>query len=264
MSSDAFTSQPAVHPPAGAPPPTSPGWLRLAAQYRIPLLAGLAVVVVVCASALVWVWHGRQSADQAFQMLAIARAPAQWEEIVKQHPRTPAAPMALLALANAKYHAGAYDAAQEAYRQFQALYPGHKLALTAELGLAMCREARGDTAEALADFERLLSAHPKHYLAPQALLGKARCLARQQDYAAARAVYENFILENPESAWNTQAEMALTMLQRAERAAGSAPAVKLDAPAASKLPAADTGSGSSSTLAPASTPVPTPTPETDS
>ena len=65
----------------------------------------------------------------------------------------------MLALANKQYHNGAYDAAMETYRSFQKRYPKHDMALAAELGLALCREANGAITEALTDFRRLLTAH---------------------------------------------------------------------------------------------------------
>jgi TolA-binding protein len=207
-----------TEPPSGAQQQMPP-WLKQLDQHRKLLLTVLAVIVVIWSSGFVWSWNKQQAVVRAFQMLSVANTPTQWDEIIKRYPRTPAAPQAMLALANKQYHNGAYDAAMETYRSFQKRYPKHDMALAAELGLALCREANGAITEALTDFERLLTAHPKHYLAPQAIFGKARCLEYQGDIAGAREIYENFILENEDSAWIPQAEVALNILRRAERAA---------------------------------------------
>ncbi len=76
-------------------------------QHQNLLLAVLAAIAIVCASALVWTWHARQSADQS--LADAVRRPRAGRNGRKSSngARTPAAPLALLALANAQYHNGA-------------------------------------------------------------------------------------------------------------------------------------------------------------
>ena len=65
------------------------------------------------------------------------------QDIVKQYPTTPAAPIALLLLARSHFDSGNYALADGAYSDFQMRYPEHFMVVSAQLGRFHCMEAMG-------------------------------------------------------------------------------------------------------------------------
>jgi len=152
--------------------------------------------------------------EQASRILGVAQTPQQFEELVRQYPKSPAGPVALLALASSHFSSGAYDAALESYQEFMGKYPKHSMVSVAELGKGMCSEAKGEMDKALTEFNAFLQTYPDHFLTPQALFGKARCLQATGKLAEARVIYEDFIAAHPENKWRVNAEAALQSLDR--------------------------------------------------
>lgn len=152
--------------------------------------------------------------EQASRLLGMAQTSKQFDELFRQYPNSAAAPVALLALASARFSAGDYDGAIGRYVEFAAKYPQHPLASAAELGKIMCSEAKGEIEKALMGFDAFITVHPDHFLTPQAIFGKARCLHLAGKLSEAKVVYEDFIAANPEGKWRQHAEAALLMLDR--------------------------------------------------
>lgn len=185
------------------------------------------VVLAVCAAIAVLATAGiayyltqkRHNAERAAQMLMLAQAPKQFEELLAQYPRSPVAPLATLALASSQYAAGSYEQAQNSYMQFLRQYPRHLMAPAAEVGKIMCQEARGETEAAYNGYALFVITHANHFLLPQVLMGQARCLQLMGRLSEAKAIYEDFIVAHPKSEWVSQAEFALRFLERDLRAA---------------------------------------------
>ncbi len=185
-----------------------------------PVLTGIAVAVVV--GLIILAIHQRREAarEAAAQAFIEAQTAEEFQQILIDHPRTPEAPLALLALASARYREGEYDQARGLYRQFLADYPAHPMRPMARLGLVHCDEAAGDLEAAVAGFGAFMESEPGHFLVPLAQLGLARSLfAKGQDEAAA-ALYEGMI-DDPEHPWRRQAEEEWRHLQRLQRAKAS-------------------------------------------
>lgn len=190
--------------------------LFLKRQSALFYLASAALVLVALGYALYTIKTNRDN-EQASRMLGVAQTSKQFEELIRQYPKSAAGPVALLATASANFSGGAYDAALGLYVEFAEKYPKHPMLAVAELGKLMCSEARGEMEMALMGFNAFLQKYPDHFLAPQALFGKARCLQATGKLAEAKIVYENFIAAYPESKWRQQAESALQSLDRQMR-----------------------------------------------
>lgn len=186
-------------------------------QQSISLYLGMAGLALV---ALVFVFYTMKTSrdnDQASRILGVARTSQQFEELIRQYPKSPSGPVAVLALASSYFSAGAYDAALERYNEFTVRYPAHPILPAAELGKVMCAEAKGEMGQALIGFNAFLQVYPDHFLTPQALFGKARCLQATGKLAEARIIYENFIAAHPENKWRANAESALQSIDRQMR-----------------------------------------------
>jgi predicted negative regulator of RcsB-dependent stress response len=187
--------------------------------YWLAMVAGLAVAL---AAVLGWSFYSarrQQQQTHAVAMLAVAQTPAQFEEIINQHPDSSAAALALLSLAGQQHAAGQYDQAEASYNRFLAAHGDHPWVAVAQLGLIQCQEGRGSFDEAAARYDAFARMRPDDFLAPQALLGKARCLHALNRLADARAAYENLIVSSEtNSLWRRQAESFLALVERDARA----------------------------------------------
>ncbi len=119
-------------------------------------------------------------------------------EVRTKHPGTPAANLAALSLADARYKLGAHDEALSLYDEFlgkaDKADPLRALALE---GRGMALEAKGDLAGAIAAYDKLASELPK--FEDRALYGKGRVLEKQQKWDDARAAYEKLKKEHEDS-----------------------------------------------------------------
>jgi len=138
--------------------------------------------------------------------------------VVDRYPNTPAAPLALLALAAQFYSSGQYEPARTAYLKFEQLYPQHVFAPAAELGRAQCAEAAFMVDVALASYEKFIATYPDYYLTPQAIFGKARCLEARGMFDNARILYEDYLTKHPQSPWEGQVKSTLQILDMKKRA----------------------------------------------
>lgn len=186
-------------------------------RQSISLYLITAGVVLVALAFVFYTIKTNRDNQQASRILGVAQTSQQFEELLRQYPKSAVGPVALLALASSYFSAGDYAAALGRYAEFSEKYPKHPMLSVAELGKVMCSEAKGEMEKALMEFDAFLATYPDHFLTPQALFGKARCLQATGKLAEARVVYENFIAAHPESKWRPNAESALQSLERQMR-----------------------------------------------
>jgi len=195
-------------------------------QFKGQLRVWLPPVAVALVLALgVTVYRGCRArrAEQASQMLGLARSVQHLQEVANRFPGTPAAPVALLGLAKSQYDAGDYVLASSTYADFLKRYPRHSLAPIAELGRLHCLEAMGQTEAALQGFSAFATNRGDHFLVPLAQLARARCLEQLRRHEDARVLYEDFLVTYTNSPWRGEVEEALSQLRREMRR----PAVRL-------------------------------------
>lgn len=188
--------------------------------------AGLAIALALGFGA--WQNHKQGQLERAERLLSGQPMPEEHfgpgvtlprlQMVVDRYPDTPAAPLALLALAAQFYSSGQYEPARTAYLKFEQLYPQHVFAPAAELGRAQCAEAAFMVDAALASYEKFIASHPDYYLTPQAIFGKARCLEARGMFDNARIVYEDFLAQHPQNPWESQVKSTLQILDMKKRA----------------------------------------------
>ena len=188
-------------------------------NYWLSILVGLVLGVAVL---LGWAYYNTHSQEQqagASAMLALAQTPAQFEEIISQHPKSSAAPLALLSLAGQHHAVINIDQAEASYNRFLSEYPNHPWVNVAKLGLVQCQESRGSFDSAAVQYDAFARENPDDFLAPQALLGKARCLHALNRLADARAVYETIVVNSEtNSLWRRQADNLMMLVDKDIRA----------------------------------------------
>lgn len=183
-------------------------WLK---KYGLFTGIAAAIALMIAVSVVVYMNNRQRAVEQAGAMLLDQ---AQLEIILNQYPDTPAAPIAMLALASGHYHSGDFEVAEKIYSDFISGNPDHTMRAVAELGVINCLAAKGLSSDAVSRFDDFVESHPDHFLLPQAVLGKADCLRQMGRLLDAKAVYEEFITEFPESVWVGPARASLTLVEQ--------------------------------------------------
>ena len=211
-------------------------------KYLPTILVSVGLAIAIALGFGAWQNHKQGQIERSERLLSGQPMPeehlsaglttARLQMIVDRYPNTPAAPLALLALASQFYASGQYEPARNAYLRLEKEYPQHVFTPAAELGRAQCAEAAFMVDAALASYEKFIAAHPDYYLTPQAIFGKARCLEARGLFDNARIVYEDFLAKQPQSPWEGQVRSALQILEMKKRAQAKGQVVPAPVPAA--------------------------------
>lgn len=151
-----------------------------------------------------------EAADSA---LLKARVAADFQAIIDQHGKTPAAPVAMLGLARVNFNDGLVEVAESTYDAFLKKYGTHAMAEQAEFGLITCKEAQGHLEDAIRLYDEFKTKHPNSYLAVSALMQKAFCQKTAGKTAEAKQTYEDIIAFYPDTQWATLAASNLKSLR---------------------------------------------------
>lgn len=220
---EAQQSQPAVPAQPAVPPPPEPSAAadphleelkELAARHGRATLMAVVIFLIIVVPIFLVRYYRASAREKASELLSSAKQPGDLDNIVKDYPETPSAPLAMLGFARSLYDKQDYAKAQTTYEAFLARHPKHQLAAVAEMGKAHCLEGKGLVQDALKSFDSFLAANKEHYLRTQAVLGKARCLHQLGKTAEARVVIEDFVSANPKSPWKPRAEEMLEEFKR--------------------------------------------------
>ena len=206
------------------PPDELQELIQFARVHGLPILLGIVIAVGVISIVNLYRRRARLTAESASVMLGKAMQTPdvntkvkQLDDVQAQYPTTPVAPLALMALAKARYDEGRMDIAVNKYLEFKSKYPDHPHAVGAELGRLHCLEEMRQTDTALKGFQAFLEDRGDHFLAPQAILGTARCLVTLGRTNEAREVCEDLIVARPDTAWSAKAEMLIEQAKRGPR-----------------------------------------------
>ena len=162
-------------------------WMRAADAHGQAALAAAAELVQQA--------DGPQATPEARQ-----RAITSLEQILAQHGRTSAAPVAAYQLGNLQYQAGDYAAARGAYELALAKGASGSVRTLAASGIGYTWEAEKNYANAVTAYEALVrQEHPKQFFFEEALLDLARAQALAGKPGDAIATYERLLKDVPDS-----------------------------------------------------------------
>lgn len=203
---------------AGATNELADTWAEIKTRYMPHILS---IVLGVLIAGGVTVFMNTRTATkerelvEASRMFMNARSIRDMDALVTKYPSSPYTPLASLRIAKGMFDEGSYASAQERYADFVKRYPDHPTRSAAEMGVAMCLEARGRYEEARIAFAKIKSGH---YLEPQAVLGQGRCLSETGKASEAKALYEDYLVAHPESAWAPRFKRAIEVVDRKMKA----------------------------------------------
>ena len=193
--------------------------------YRLPILVGVVLLILVGGVVGAVLWYNAQNASKAQDLereatMQYLKRPANdpnkvqtnlkeairlYQQIVDEYPRTPSAPLALFGLGNALIETNQVDSAIEAYKRFLSTYSSNmSLASLVQQKLAYAYLTKGDHAQATAAYSAVLDS-PGSLNRDQALFELARMeegLSRRQE---ALQRYQELIKTYPKSPFANEA-----------------------------------------------------------
>ena len=184
------------------------------ARHKVTILGGLLAAIVALAAYGGYRWYTGHRNDVAAAMLAQAKAPEDYEKLIREYPGAAAAPSATLLLAAAQRKEQKPAEANITLKTFIDKNPKHELVTTAKMAMAANAEGMGKADEALEMYRRLAAEHPRSFNAPLALLAQVPLLKAKGDIEGARRVCETALTQYRESYAATEATRHLRMLKK--------------------------------------------------
>jgi TolA-binding protein len=128
-----------------------------------------------------------------------AEAAEAFQQVVKQHPRSPLAPDSAFWAAKCLEDAGKHAAAAAAFRRFAKAHPKHALAEESAFRVASALLGAREYDEALRAYGAFVQSNPKSEFADNAVYDSAWCHKHQKQPDEARKAYERLLAEYPKS-----------------------------------------------------------------
>lgn len=197
-------------------------------QYKMPIIAIIVVLLLGGFGFAGYEFYQQRQAKEAAAMLAGAKAPQDFQQVIARYPGSGPAASAALLLANAQRNEKKFANANATLHQFVDQFPKHELVTTAWMGFAANLESLGRNDEALSTYQRLVTEYPQSFNAPLALLSQVPLLKAKGKTDDARRICETILSQYRESVFMTE---ALRELQKLPKTTAPATPVK---PAATK------------------------------
>ena len=143
-------------------------------QYRKHLLRVFFLLVALIVIIGGFLFSKRSERLNAESLLSSADSIEQWRVVVDRYPRSQAAANGLLLIAGAQSQKKQWEASCKTYREFLKYFPHHPLAISAYIGMAMNKDASGNSKEAMIALQQAVASYPKAYGAPEVLLFEAK------------------------------------------------------------------------------------------
>ncbi len=172
------------------------------------------IALLVVAGIALWavVYHNLSKNKRAAEILDRSPGVASLVEVSEKYPKTPSAPLALLALAGTYYRSEKFYEAGSAYQLFLQRYPVHELAPFVAMGAAYSRESEGVLDDAIARYRQVEQRYPDSSLVAEAAFNIGRCWLELNRTEDAVAAYRELIERYPESLYGRLAGEELVKL----------------------------------------------------
>jgi predicted negative regulator of RcsB-dependent stress response len=151
----------------------------------------------------------------AANQLTAAKTTAEYQKVIAEYPRTPAAGSAYLLLAEEQRKEKKFDGANVTLQSFVEKYPAHELKGTARLAMAANLESLGKRDEALAAYQRLATDDPQGFSAPFAMISQLHIFKEKNQLEEARRLCETILTKYRDSLVASEATRQLRLLKPA-------------------------------------------------
>jgi TolA-binding protein len=136
------------------------------------------------------------------------------EQHLLRFDNTKSGEKAVFFLANSRYYSGDIDGALRDFQRYLDRNSKDPLfSPSALMGIASCREQKGEWREAASIYEDVRKRYPKNFLVPEALVSAGRCHERLGEWDDAERLYNEVVDNYPEQAFAADAETYLALLK---------------------------------------------------
>lgn len=197
-------------------------------QYKMPIMAIVAVLALGALGFAGYQVYTQRRAANAAALLAGAKTPQDFQQVIDRYAGSGPAASAYLLLASEQRAKKNYAEANATLHKFIDQFPKHELITTAWMGVAANLGSLGKNDEALSTYQRLVAEYPQSFNAPLALLSEVPLLKAKDRPDEARRVCETILSQYRDSVLMSE---ALRELQKLPKSAAPAAQPKPAAPA---------------------------------
>lgn len=209
---------------------------RLWTNYRTPLLAGCALVLLAFVGKGAWDYFARQKELEIGRAYAAATTPEQLKSFAAAHPQHSLAGIAQIRIADDAYAAGKSADALAAYDRALAVIKDGPLAARVRLGRAMAKIQSGKGSEGAADLKQLADdANQPLAVRSEATYQLASIAAEGADAVEVQKLSEQLMKIDPSSQWTQRALALRATLPMPPPTVEPTPAAKSDAEPAMQI-----------------------------
>ena len=157
--------------------------------------------------------YSERKDSTASSLLAAAKKPEDFQQLIARYPNTPAGAAAYLLLAQTLRSDRKFAESNATLQLFIDKHSNHELISTAKVAMAANLESMGKTDEALSMYQRIAASYPKSFNAPIALVAQIRLFKAKNETDAVRRVCETIITQYKDSFWTSEAMRELRALR---------------------------------------------------
>jgi len=199
-------------------------------RHRKKVFALLVLALLAVAAWGAYRFYTERRNTTAANQLTAAKTAAEYQKVIAEYPRTPAAGSAYLLLAEEQRKEKKFDGANVTLQSFVEKYPAHELKGTARLAMAANLESLGKRDEALAAYQRLATDDPQGFSAPFAMISQLHIFKEKNQLEEARRLCETILTKYRDSLVASEATRQLRLLKPPPSADAATAAVPTPAP----------------------------------
>jgi len=199
-----------------APPPSRDAALETRVfweRFKTEIIAALIIVVLAVIGFTGYRFYSDRQAATASALLASAKSPQDYQQVIARYPNTSAGADAYLLLAEAERGEKKFSEANANLQVFITKNPSHEFVSTARMAMAANLESMGKSDEALSMYEQIASTYPNSFNAPLALLSQVYILKTKNRIDDARRICETILTQHRASFWAGEAMQELRLLK---------------------------------------------------
>ena len=182
-------------------------------KFKSEILAVITFVVLVIIGLGGYRIYSERKDATASTLLASAKKPEDFQQVIARYPNTPAGAAAYLLLAQTLRSNREFAESNATLQLFIDKHSDHELISTAKVAMATNLESMGKMDEALSIYQQIATNYPTSFNAPLALVSQIRLLKAKNQTDAVRRVCETIITQYKESFWTGEAMRELRAMR---------------------------------------------------
>jgi TolA-binding protein len=205
-------------------------------KYHKEIIAIVLVIIIGAIGFAGYRFYTARRDSTAATLLAKAKTPADYQQVIAQYPSTPAGASAYLLLGQAQRTERKFTESNATLQTFVQKQPKHELVPAARVAMGANFESLGKNDEALSIYQQVANNSAQSYEAPYAMICQVRLLKAKNQNDAARQLCEKILTDHSDSRWAGEAMRDLRELTPKEPAAPPPPSGPDAARSTSSLP----------------------------